>query len=209
MSLGSGTCATEQDFSTDHAILCLDKDARSLLAACANLREKEKGERNMLVTRFDISDETQLSSLIHGLQEKVTEGELIVLFQHPSPAISSRDTYRNAGKAVVNAIRCNMVSKCVIVYDFQSGRGDKYWDAEELEKTFLHFTGSSGIVIQQPELISDMHEDTVFHPLASNYIFRKGWARMKKGQEMYLCLSAKLYATMPNGSIVSVVIKSL
>ena len=176
ISVCAGTSATE--LQCNHPCLCLDIDKRALFASIINTYH-HNNNKNKLFCHFDYSN---ILSLISSISSNCNFNKIILLYQHPSPSLSSRPNLQKSINQSVSALSTNKkVESIHFVYDFNIKK-----------KTFTYnslrslFDLPKKIFISPETQINVDDDNIVYHPLFGR-TKKFGWARMRKGQEMTFC----------------------
>ena len=134
ISLGSGVGAMEMSSST--VCLCIDKDRRSVFAGIVNMMGN-RCEKNKMMYHCYFDYTVRLDYLLSKLKALYVTNDIIVLFQHPSPAMGDRDSFAMAGKHCILSLLQGQVERIYFVYDVNHRKESVCWSYEEMKNCFF------------------------------------------------------------------------
>jgi hypothetical protein len=191
VSIGAGRAETE--INSNDICVCLDKNKKSLYSCAFACKHLKKTKIPIIFHQYNMKD-GGLVKLLTSIK-KVSNLSIQILFQHPSPSsdIKNKRILQSTIQECINAQRIYVVESIHFVYDSTPNARGTSWGRHELHNLVhdLCVKNETQHSMTAPSTISNKTDNYVLHPIFGKNI-RKGWALMKKGNEMSFSVNFKL-----------------
>ena len=181
VSLCCGNAPSEIKSIGSSTMLCLDTNRRSLFAARMSLQEMEHPS-SVFVSYYDYS--SNIETLLSRLKTETGASSIRVLYQHPTPSLSSRSDFSLSCWKSSSALLAFHIDSIHIVFDHNPDGNT--WNVKALKAPFGHNldpVSSSLLSISKTKKLCFIDGEKVHHPLFGT-MKRYGWAKMKLGEEL-------------------------
>ena len=187
VSVGAGTSASE--VTSDKLCLCLDKDRRALQSGVVNMHRLHKSSIIFAYFTYGKDSLYDLLKLIHSK----TGSEIEVLIQYPTLSLTKLAiaAMERVGHHCIDALLEKIIGKINFIFYFEEGRNT--WTSCKLREIFMKQIPCSKIEqvgISETQVIADISDNYLIHPVLGK-INILGWARMRRGKEVYFSLNLK------------------